>query len=87
MIGSPGNSVRLLQVADPHLFGDEARKIYGVTTAGRCVVCWPRICTWDAAARCDPRDWRHRRRSERGRLRQLPPHAASVRPAGVLPTR
>ena len=33
MIGSPGTSVRLLHVTDPHLFGDEARKIYGVTTA------------------------------------------------------
>jgi Icc protein len=33
MIGSPSTSVRLLQVTDPHLFGDEARKIYGVTTA------------------------------------------------------
>ena len=33
MIGSPDTSVRLLQVTDPHLFGDETRKIYGVTTA------------------------------------------------------
>lgn len=33
MIGSPNTSVRLLQVTDPHLFGDEARTIYGVTTA------------------------------------------------------
>jgi Icc protein len=33
MIGSPDGSVRLLQVTDPHLFGDESRTIYGVQTA------------------------------------------------------
>lgn len=33
MIGSPLAPVRLLQVTDPHLFGDESRTIYGVTTA------------------------------------------------------
>ena len=33
MIGSSGAPVRLLQVTDPHLFGDESRTIYGVTTA------------------------------------------------------
>ena len=33
MIGSPGASVRLLQVTDPHLFGDETQTIYGVQTA------------------------------------------------------
>jgi Icc protein len=33
MIGSPEAPVRLLQVTDPHLFGDELRSIYGVTTA------------------------------------------------------
>ena len=32
-IGSPETPVRLLQVTDPHLFGDEGRTIYGVTTA------------------------------------------------------
>lgn len=33
MIGSPDVPVRLLQVTDPHLFGDESRTIYGVQTA------------------------------------------------------
>lgn len=33
MIGLPKSPVRLLQVTDPHLFGDEAQTIYGVTTA------------------------------------------------------
>jgi Icc protein len=33
MIGSSGAPVRLLQVTDPHLFGDESRTIYGVKTA------------------------------------------------------
>ena len=33
MIGSPTAPVRLLQVTDPHLFGDESRTIYGVQTA------------------------------------------------------
>jgi Icc protein len=32
-VGSPTAPVRLLQVTDPHLFGDEAQKIYGVQTA------------------------------------------------------
>lgn len=32
-VGSPNRPVRLLQVTDPHLFGDEARTIYGVQTA------------------------------------------------------
>lgn len=33
MAGSPHTPVRLLQVTDPHLFGDESQTIYGVTTA------------------------------------------------------
>ncbi|HET9693025.1 MAG TPA: metallophosphoesterase [Steroidobacteraceae bacterium] len=33
VVGSPGAPVRLLQVTDPHLFGDESGKIYGVQTA------------------------------------------------------
>lgn len=33
MIGQRGAAVRLLQVTDPHLFGDESRRIYGVQTA------------------------------------------------------
>jgi hypothetical protein len=33
MTGPPDTPVRLLQVTDPHLFGDEARTICGVTTA------------------------------------------------------
>jgi Icc protein len=33
MIGVPGQPVRLLHVTDPHLFADESRTIYGVTTA------------------------------------------------------
>ncbi len=33
MAGSPLTPVRLLQVTDPHLFGDESQTIYGVTTA------------------------------------------------------
>jgi 3',5'-cyclic-AMP phosphodiesterase len=33
MIGSPRTPVRLLHLTDPHLFGDESRAIYGVTTA------------------------------------------------------
>jgi Icc protein len=32
-IGATGSGTRLLQVTDPHLFGDEARSIYGVQTA------------------------------------------------------
>jgi Icc protein len=33
VIGSTTAPVRLLQVTDPHLFGNESRMIYGVTTA------------------------------------------------------
>lgn len=33
MIGVPGQPVRLLHVTDPHLFGDESKRIYGVQTA------------------------------------------------------
>ena len=33
MIGSPAAPVRLLHVTDPHLFADESRSLYGVTTA------------------------------------------------------
>ncbi len=33
MAGSTHTPVRLLQVTDPHLFGDESQTIYGVTTA------------------------------------------------------
>jgi Icc protein len=33
MIGSPDTPVRLLHVTDPHLFGDESRKLYGVATS------------------------------------------------------
>jgi len=33
MAGSPHAPARLLQVTDPHLFGDESQTIYGVTTA------------------------------------------------------
>jgi Icc protein len=33
MIGQRGAPIRLLHVTDPHLFGDEARRIYGVQTA------------------------------------------------------
>ena len=33
MIGQRGVPVRLLHVTDPHLFGDESRRIYGVQTA------------------------------------------------------
>lgn len=33
MIGARGQPVRLLHVTDPHLFGDESQRIYGVQTA------------------------------------------------------
>jgi Icc protein len=33
VIGTRGKAVRLLQVTDPHLFGDESRKLYGVQTS------------------------------------------------------
>jgi Icc protein len=33
VIGARGRPVRLLHVTDPHLFGDESRRIYGVQTA------------------------------------------------------
>jgi Icc protein len=33
MIGTRGKAARLLQVTDPHLFGDESRKLYGVQTS------------------------------------------------------
>ena len=88
MIGSPGTSVRLLQVTDPHLFGDEARKIYGVTTA----VLLRKVLA-EAFAPGTPRPAAILVTGDiaddhsAAAYNKFPPRAASVRAARVLPAR
>ena len=73
MIGSPSRlPVRLLQVTDPHLFGDESRTIYGVTTAVSLrKVLAEAFAPGTPRPDCDSRHRRHRRRPQRRRVRRI----------------